>query len=145
MREVMTLATVEKRRGTRTRGPESAVVPPVPAQPERRQYAHLGTKGQLVVPASLRRELGLQPGQKLRIEAANGRLLVTPVPTDLIERLHGCLAGSGDLLGDLMRDHREEIERDEAYIAGLGDQQREPRPLPRARLQRNQASEGRAK
>ena len=82
-----------------------------------RTYTTLGARGQMVVPAAVRKELGLVPGQRLRVELADGKLTVTPVPEDLIDRLRGCLAGPGpDPLELLRRDHLEEIEREEAEL-----------------------------
>jgi hypothetical protein len=52
------------------------------------------------------------------VEVVEDKLLVTPVPPDLLERLRGSLAGGADLLEDLRQDHREEIEREEADLAG---------------------------
>lgn len=82
-----------------------------------RTYTTLGARGQMVVPAAVRKQLGLVPGQRLRVEVADGKLTVTPVPEDLIERLMGSLAGGPPGLEDLRRDHIEELEREDAYYA----------------------------
>lgn len=82
-----------------------------------RTYTTLGARGQMVVPAAVRKQLGLVPGQRLRVETEDGEFVVKPVPMDLLERLRGCLAGPGpDPLEELKRDHREEIEREEADL-----------------------------
>ena len=38
----------------------------------------LSTKGQLVLPSSVRRKLGLQPGDSLKTEVSDGRVILTP-------------------------------------------------------------------
>ena len=38
----------------------------------------LGSKGRLVVPAALRRELGINAGERLSIRVENGALIVEP-------------------------------------------------------------------
>ena len=95
-----------------------------------RTYTTLGARGQMVVPAAVRKQLGLVPGQRLRVELADGKLTVTPVPEDLIDRLMGSLADGPDLLEDLRRDHLEELEREDAYQAAW---EIAPAPAPPAR------------
>lgn len=81
-------------------------------------YTTIGVRGQMVVPVSARRQLGLQPGQRLRVEVVDGKLVATPVPVDLLKELRGSLAGPGpSVLAEVERDHRDEIEREEAELA----------------------------
>lgn len=102
-----------------------------------RTYARVGTKGQFVVPAKLRRELHIQPGQRLRLEAKNGQLVATPLDGNMIQRLRGILAGPGlDPLAELMRDHREEIEREEAEEALWRERQRQREEHEKERAKR---------
>lgn len=83
-----------------------------------RTYTTLGARGQMVVPAAVRKQLGLTPGQRLRVEVADGKLMATPVPLDLLKQLRGSLAGPGpSALEELKCDHREELEREEAELA----------------------------
>ena len=83
-----------------------------------RTYTTLGASGQMVVPARARKQLGLQPGQRLRVEVVDGKLVATPVPLDLLKQMRGSLAGPGpSVLEELERDHREEIAREEAELA----------------------------
>jgi len=39
----------------------------------------LSAKGQVVIPADVRRELGLKPGQTLQVRKAGGGVMLTPV------------------------------------------------------------------
>jgi antitoxin PrlF len=48
----------------------------------------LGQQGRLVIPAELRAELGLAPGDRLHLQLAGGRLVLQR-PQDAIEELRG--------------------------------------------------------
>jgi AbrB family looped-hinge helix DNA binding protein len=100
-------------------------------------YARVGTKGQFVVPAKLRQELHIEPGQRVRLEAKDGKLIVTPLNGSMIQRLRGILAGPGlDPLAELMREHQEEIEREEAQEALWREREREKAEKERERAER---------
>jgi AbrB family looped-hinge helix DNA binding protein len=73
----------------------------------------LSSKGQLVIPKSLRQELGLEPGDQFHLEIEEDRLVLEPVTRSVVDQLYACLADS-DLLGDLEREHRQELERERA-------------------------------
>ncbi len=69
------------------------------------------SKGQLVVPAELRRKHGIKAGTKVRfLEDQFGRIILQPLTEDYIDRVMGCLAGGPDLLAGWERDHRKEGE-----------------------------------
>jgi AbrB family looped-hinge helix DNA binding protein len=74
--------------------------------------AQLTQKGQILVPKTLRRKLGLKPGGKVHLAEEEGRLVLTPVPPDPIEAATGFLKGRFSLTQDLRREHREEARRD---------------------------------
>lgn len=67
------------------------------------------SKGQLVVPAELRRKHGIRAGTKVRFfEDQFGRIVIQPVTDEYIGRVMGCLAGGPDLVGEWAREHRAE-------------------------------------
>jgi AbrB family looped-hinge helix DNA binding protein len=72
----------------------------------------IGPKGQIVIPAALRKQLGLEPGQRVAVELHGPQLVLTPIPKDLIAYLGGSLKGSPSPLPDLIREHAEEVRRD---------------------------------
>jgi AbrB family looped-hinge helix DNA binding protein len=82
-------------------------------------YARVGTKGQFVVPAKLRQELHIEPGQRVRLEAKDGKLIVTPLNGNMIQR-----------------EHQEEIEREEAQEALWREREREKAEKERERAER---------
>jgi len=73
----------------------------------------LSSKGQLVIPKSLRQELGLEPGDQFHLEIEEDRLVLEPVARSAVDQLYARLADS-DLLGDLEKEHRQELERERA-------------------------------
>lgn len=79
----------------------------------------VGPKGQVVIPKAVREELGIQPGDEVLVDAVDGEARVRRQVGE--PRLLGLLVGKGehDMLADLEREHREEIERDKRRQAAL--------------------------
>jgi AbrB family looped-hinge helix DNA binding protein len=73
----------------------------------------VGTKGQVVIPAEIRRAVGLEPGQKVQVVVEDGQVVLKPLPRDLIAALRGCLADGPSLTEALVREHEAELRRDE--------------------------------
>lgn len=72
----------------------------------------LGKQGRLVVPASLRQELGLEVGDELVARAEDGRLVFEPRAA-VIRRLRARFAGvEGSMAEELIRERREEAARE---------------------------------
>jgi AbrB family looped-hinge helix DNA binding protein len=71
------------------------------------------SKGQLVIPAALRRKHKIEAGTKVRfLEDRFGRILLQPITEDYIDRVRGFLADGPDLLAIWEKEHREEGKRD---------------------------------
>jgi AbrB family looped-hinge helix DNA binding protein len=71
------------------------------------------SKGQLVIPAELRRKHKIEAGTKVRIlEDQFGRIVLQPLTDDYIDRVMGLLADGTDLLANWEKEHREEGEHD---------------------------------
>jgi AbrB family looped-hinge helix DNA binding protein len=67
------------------------------------------SKGQLVVPAELRRKHGIEAGTRVKfLEDQFGRIVLQPVTDRYIDRLMGCLAEGPDLLANWEKEHRVE-------------------------------------
>jgi len=67
------------------------------------------SKGQLVIPAELRRKHGIVAGTRVRfIEDQLGRIVLQPVTEEYIDRVRGCLRGSTDLVAALKAERRRE-------------------------------------
>ena len=71
------------------------------------------SKGQLVIPAELRRKHGIQAGTRVKfLEDQFGRIVLQPITEDYIDRVMGCLAEGPDLLADWEKEHRTEGKRE---------------------------------
>ncbi len=71
------------------------------------------SKGQLVIPAELRRKYGITTGTKVKfLEDDFGRIVIQPLTEEYLDGLQGCLAGGPDLVAELKRDRRAEGRRD---------------------------------
>jgi AbrB family looped-hinge helix DNA binding protein len=71
------------------------------------------SKGQLVIPAAVRRKHGIKAGTKVKImEDQFGRIVLQPITDEYIDRVRGLLAQGPDLLANWEKEHRKEGERD---------------------------------
>jgi AbrB family looped-hinge helix DNA binding protein len=71
------------------------------------------SKGQLVIPAQLRRKHKIEAGTKVQIfEDQLGRIVLQPITDEYIDRVRGMLAHGPDLLAMWEKEHREEGEHD---------------------------------
>ena len=70
----------------------------------------VSTKGQIVIPARIRKSLGLRPKSKLIIKLSEDkqRVLVEPLPEDPIESACGFLSGEASLTQALLEERQEE-------------------------------------
>lgn len=66
------------------------------------------SKGQLVIPARLRRRFGIRKGTLVSFQEEEGRLIVQPVTRDFIRRLRGSLKGKSSALKTLLQERKRE-------------------------------------
>jgi AbrB family looped-hinge helix DNA binding protein len=72
------------------------------------QTSVVTTKGQLVIPARLRKRLGIKKGTLVSIVEENGRIVVQPVTREFIRGLRGSLKGGPSALDDLIEERKRE-------------------------------------
>ena len=82
-------------------------------QPE---FATVTSKGQLVIPAKLRRKFGIRKGTRVAIVEEDHRIVLQPVTEDFIDSLWGSLKGEPSLTDFLKRERRREFEIEERKI-----------------------------
>ncbi len=70
---------------------------------------YMSSKGQVVIPKTVRDAIGLRQGAKLRVDVLEGRILLTPVPRVTPDDLYGCVGGPS-LTADLEAEHKAEID-----------------------------------
>lgn len=68
-------------------------------------------KGQIIIPASIRRKLGIKEGTRIRVELdeASNKIVLIPITREFIHSLRGKYKGKG-LLKSLMAEKRVERE-----------------------------------
>lgn len=69
------------------------------------EFSTVTSKGQLVIPAKLRRKLGIRKGTRISIIEENNRLVLQPINGKFIESVCGSLKG-GPSLGDALTESR---------------------------------------
>ncbi len=69
------------------------------------------SKGQIVIPSSVRRKFGIKEGTRIQIEVdeSGKRIILKPITREYIHSLRGKYRGKG-LLKELMADRKRERE-----------------------------------
>jgi len=75
------------------------------------------TKGQIVIPASVRRKLGIKKGTRIKVELdeKNAQIILRPITREYIERMSGLFRGV-PLLEDLARERRRDKKREDRNL-----------------------------
>ena len=84
------------------------------------ETAYITTKGQLVVPAKLRRKLGIKPGTKVCFVERGGEILFQPVTKEYIQRVCGMLKSDTSATQELLKERAKDKEREEAKLEKRG-------------------------
>jgi AbrB family looped-hinge helix DNA binding protein len=66
------------------------------------------TKGQLVIPARLRRRFGIKKGTMVTFVEDDGRIIVQPITREFIRGLRGSLKGEPTALRGLLEERKRE-------------------------------------
>lgn len=74
--------------------------------------ATVSSKGQVVIPAAIRHELGIEPGTHLVMRVADGRVVMVPEKKITWKDLRGIGAGRPSGTDMLLEDRRIERERE---------------------------------
>lgn len=81
--------------------------------------AYVTTKGQLVIPARIRRKLGIKPGTKVCFVERGGEILFQPVTKEYIRSVCGMLKSTTSVTQELLADRKKDKEREEAKLEKL--------------------------
>lgn len=68
----------------------------------------MSTKGQIVIPADLRQEMGILPGTRIALIREGDRLILQPVDAKYVRSLRGMFAGGSSMSEDREREHRDD-------------------------------------
>lgn len=72
---------------------------------------HTTVKGQIVIPAALRKKYGIKNGTRIIISDMGDAILLKPVTEQYLRTLQGSLKGKG-VLKALMEERRKDKERE---------------------------------
>lgn len=77
-------------------------------------------KGQVVIPAEIRKKIGLKPGRKVLITVeSERRIALEPLSEDPIRDLRGVLRGGPSLTRALLQERRRDRQHEEKKFARL--------------------------
>jgi AbrB family looped-hinge helix DNA binding protein len=71
-------------------------------------------KGRITLPTSIRRKFGIKKGTRITFIEQDGKLIIQPVNKDYFLRMAGILGTKGKLLKALMKERKQEREREDA-------------------------------
>lgn len=69
------------------------------------QITTVSTKGQFVIPADMREELGIEPGTRIAVTLQGPKIILEPVSEKLVDDTRGILAG-GPSLSRMLKQER---------------------------------------
>ena len=84
------------------------------------ETGNVTTKGQLVIPARIRRRYGIKAGTRVRFIERGDELVLQPVTAVAIRQLCGVLKSETSVTGELLAARAEDRKREEAGFAGRG-------------------------
>ena len=67
------------------------------------------SKGQIVIPSSIRRRLGIKEGTRIRIEEKGNEIILRPITREYVHSARGKLRGKG-LMKALLAEKKRERE-----------------------------------
>ena len=77
------------------------------------------TKGQLVIPARIRRRFGIKAGTRIRFIERGGEIVLQPVTGAAIRALCGVLKSDTSVTAELLAERARDREREEQKLAKL--------------------------
>ena len=79
----------------------------------------LSSKGQVVIPKADREKLGIKPGAKVIVKAVSDHIEIYPLPENPVEYFCGIFEEGSSLTHALIKDRKEEAERERKKGAGF--------------------------
>lgn len=67
-------------------------------------------KGQIVIPADIRRKYGIEKGTRLKVYEQKNKIIVKPLKRDPIQEGRGMLKTKGRILKALVKDRKREAK-----------------------------------
>ena len=80
------------------------------------EEATMTSKGQIVVPARLRRRYGLKPGVKVYFIERKDEILFQPLTQEYIRSVHGMLTSKTSVTNELLKERAKDKGHEEAKL-----------------------------
>jgi AbrB family looped-hinge helix DNA binding protein len=84
------------------------------------EVSTMTSKGQIVVPARLRKRYGIKPGTKIHFIERNHEILFQPVTSEYIRSVCGLLKSDGSLTKELLKERARDKKREEEKLGKRG-------------------------
>jgi AbrB family looped-hinge helix DNA binding protein len=84
------------------------------------ETAYVTSKGQLVVPAKLRRRYGIKPGTKVCFIERDNEIVFQPVTKEYIRGVCGMLKSETSVTQELLKERAKDKEHEESKLEKLG-------------------------
>jgi AbrB family looped-hinge helix DNA binding protein len=84
------------------------------------ESAYVTSKGQVVVPARLRRKFGIKAGTRLNFTEANGSIVIQPVTREFIDSFYGLFKakpGEKSAVQELLEDRAKERAQEDRKVS----------------------------
>lgn len=81
---------------------------------------HVTTRGRIVIPARLRRKLGIKPGTKVCFIEHGSEILFQPLTKQYIRSLCGMLKSSVSVTKESLGERNKDQEREEIMLQRIG-------------------------
>jgi len=78
--------------------------------------AYVTTKGQLVIPARIRRKLGIKAGTKVCFVERGNEILFQPVTKEYIRSMAGVLKSATSVTEELLDERKKDRKREEGEL-----------------------------
>jgi len=75
------------------------------------------SRGQIVIPKDIRKQLNIFPGKKLLIKAEKNQAIITPLPDDPVEFFCGFFKDKSSLTKALLNERRKERNRESKKLS----------------------------
>jgi len=76
-------------------------------------FSRISSKGQIVIPAEMRKQHHLKPGMKVAINDDSGKITVEPMNRDYIRQFVGIISKDSKALETLMSERKKDTLRED--------------------------------
>jgi AbrB family looped-hinge helix DNA binding protein len=75
------------------------------------EIGYVSTKGQLLIPAKLRKKFGIKPGTRINFYEENNGIRIVPITPETIDNNKGFMGTEGKLLKALMKEKSKQRDK----------------------------------